>query len=73
MSRALTGQVASCGTFRATGRSTTGPSTEKRLRIPPELKGFRHGWIYLVGLLVAVALILAFFTLNPTAETPPFP
>jgi hypothetical protein len=24
-------------------------------------------------LLVAVALILAFFTLNPSAESPPFP
>ncbi|WP_281433509.1 hypothetical protein [Microvirga splendida] len=43
------------------------------MRIPPELKAFRHSWIYLVGLLVAVALVLAFFTLHPTAETPPFP
>lgn len=38
-----------------------------------ELKALRHLWIYGLGLLVAVALILAFFTLNPSAESPPFP
>ena len=48
-------------------------STERRVRIPPELKSFGSIWIYLVGLAVAVALILAYFTLHPTAETPPFP
>jgi len=32
---------------------------EKRLRIPPELKAFKPIWLYLVGLLVAVAAILA--------------
>jgi hypothetical protein len=38
-----------------------------------DLKAFRHLWIYGVGLLIATALILAFFTLNPSAESPPFP
>jgi hypothetical protein len=43
------------------------------LRIPPELKTLRPVWLYLAGLAVSVTLILAFFTLNPAAETPPFP
>jgi hypothetical protein len=46
---------------------------EKTVQIPRGLKAFRHGWIYLVGLPISVALILAFFTLNPAPESPPFP
>ncbi|WP_281024095.1 hypothetical protein [Microvirga subterranea] len=38
-----------------------------------DLKAFRHAWIYLVGLVIAVVLILAFFTLNPATESPPLP
>jgi hypothetical protein len=43
------------------------------LPVHRNLKAFRHLWIYVVGLLVATALILAFFTLHPVAESPPFP
>jgi len=38
-----------------------------------DLKAFRHAWIYLLGLAIAVALILGYFTLNPAAESPPLP
>jgi hypothetical protein len=44
-----------------------------RVRAPRELKTFRHLWIYLLGLLIAVGIVLAFFTLNPATESPPFP
>lgn len=46
--------------------------TETKLRLP-ELNGFRNAWLYVIGLIVAVTLILTYFTLHPTAETPPFP
>jgi hypothetical protein len=45
----------------------------KNIADPRELKAFRDGWIYLIGLLISVALILAFFTLNSATESPPFP
>lgn len=31
------------------------------MRIPPNLRIFKRGWIYLLGLLAAVLLILLFF------------
>ena len=43
------------------------------MRIPPSLKAFRPIWLYVVGLLLSVAAILAYFALHPTAETPPLP
>lgn len=46
---------------------------ERTLQIPRELRAFRHGWINLIGLLVSVALILAFFTPSTATESPPFP
>jgi hypothetical protein len=54
-------------------RSTNGSSAEIRSQRPPKLKAFKHIWLYLAGVAFSVILILAFFTLNPTAETPPFP
>jgi hypothetical protein len=44
-----------------------------RVSVYHEWKAFRHLGLYVLGLLVAVALILAFFTLNPATESPPFP
>ena len=43
------------------------------MRIPPSLKAFRPIWLYVVGLLLSVAAVLAYFALHPMAETPPFP
>ena len=31
---------------------------------------FQHGWIYIAGLLVAVAVMFLFFDLNPSTEVP---
>jgi hypothetical protein len=45
----------------------------KRVQLPRDPKAFGYIWIYLLGLIFAVAVILMFFGLNPAAESPPFP
>lgn len=35
------------------------------MRIPPELRVFKNGWIYLLGLLITTGLLLAWYHLDP--------
>jgi hypothetical protein len=46
---------------------------EERVRIPREFRVFKKIWVYLIGTLISVTLILLFFRLNPATENPPFP
>ena len=41
------------------------------MSIRPIARVFRHGWIYLLGLLLAVLVMFIFFDLNPSTEVPP--
>ncbi|WP_280114263.1 hypothetical protein [Microvirga sp. BSC39] len=34
--------------------------------IPPELRIFKHGWIYLLGMLIATATLLTMYHLDPS-------
>ena len=43
------------------------------MRVPPSLKAFSPIWLYVVGLLLSVAALLAYFALYPTTQTPPLP
>jgi hypothetical protein len=43
------------------------------MELPRELRIFKHSWIYVVGLLIAVAIILAYFWFHPWTENPPLP
>jgi hypothetical protein len=45
----------------------------KRVQLRRDSKAFGYIWIYLLGLIFAVAVILMFVGLNPAAESPPFP
>ena len=36
------------------------------MRIPPELRIFKHGWSYLLGLLITTALLLTWYHLDPS-------
>jgi hypothetical protein len=43
------------------------------MRPPREGQIFKYSWLYPIGLFAAVALVLMYFWLNPSAETPAFP
>jgi hypothetical protein len=36
------------------------------MRIPPELRIFKLGWIYLLGLLITTAALLTMYHLDPS-------